>query len=59
MNTTSEQAYQAGKAAHEAGWSIGKCPIFGPGEPGYELRSAWRRGWVDANTAKGRSVVRA
>lgn len=58
MNTTPEQAYEAGWNACEAGRSIGTCPMFGPGEDGYQLRSAWRRGWVDRNTAKAREVTR-
>jgi hypothetical protein len=58
MNVTADMAYAAGRRAYENRWPIDKCPYYAMGEEGYQLRSAWRRGWTDANQENGREVAK-
>lgn len=55
---TLDDARQAGEWARDAGKPIGDCPMYGPGEDGYQKRKAWREGWVRRDRQKAQEALR-
>lgn len=53
MAYTTDQAYQAGRWAREAGRSPASCPMYAMGDEGMRLREAWRKGWAEQDREEG------